>query len=167
MGLAAISPCVLWGTHAYHALAGPALPTPPKPAYPGNGCYQRVSSGSRVNGPNCGPTFHIRPKPFQVRHPTLLLRDFSQFLSHPSLPNPRSRKPTVRQTPLLAVYGDKLGVTRCHSDWPLGLLGSVLPPSRSNPPRWRQPDASVVHRQRIAYLIRNSTSSSYRIGLPI
>mgnify|MGYP001173543033 CR=1 FL=1 len=27
-------------------VCGPALPTPPKPAYPGNGCYQRVSSGS-------------------------------------------------------------------------------------------------------------------------
>ena len=37
---------------------GPALPTPPWPAYPGNGCYQRVSSGSRVNGPSCGHTFH-------------------------------------------------------------------------------------------------------------
>ena len=48
------------GTYAYHAFAGPALPTPPKPAYPGNGCYQRVSSGRRVNGPNCGPTFHMK-----------------------------------------------------------------------------------------------------------
>ena len=97
-------------------------------------------------------------------HPSLEIR--LSVSSIPSLPNPRSRKPTVRQTPLLAVYGDKLGVTRCHSDWPLGLLGSVLPPSRSNPPRWWQPDASVVHRQRVATLIRK-VHALLPLGLPL